>query len=188
MSDCSQPPPKKEWDLESVKRQRKRWLIFLFVDLAALITFDTIFGNASAIVAHGVCVAIFLSLYFPVAKRVLNPSDYSIVGIFSGTLFFPLLGWAYADNKIDNAIRQREAPATSAKPQFCSLAIFSLVLFLLPYVGLPMAICAVRKIAHSDGRLYGKKFAWVSVVVNALLLALMIFGITMAIISSRHEK
>lgn len=182
-----QPTPK-EWDIESVKHRRKIWLTFLFVDLAALVTFTFIFGSGAAIVAHAVCVAIFLSLYLPVAKRVLNPSDYSVTGIFIGTLLFPLFGWAYADRKIYDAIRQKASPLTSAKPQLISLAVFSLVLCLLPYAGLPMAICAVRRIGRSNGQLYGKKLAWVSVIINAAVLALMIFGITMGILSSRHAQ
>lgn len=59
-----------------------------------------------------------------------------------------------------------------------TLAVFSLVVCFVPFIGLPMAICAVRNSANSDGR--GKKCAWVSVVINA---AILVLGITIAVIS-----
>lgn len=69
--------------------------------------------------------------------------------------------------------------------QLSSLAVWSLILCLFPYVGLPMAICAVRTISKSEGRLYGKKLAWASVMVNGLVLAIMIFGITMGVFGGK---
>jgi len=65
------------------------------------------------------------------------------------------------------------------------LAMYSLLLSWLPIIGLPMAIAAVRKISKSKGVLYGKKLAWVSVVINALLLGMMILGITMGVLGSK---
>ncbi len=60
--------------------------------------------------------------------------------------------------------------AAPQPPVLSSLAVYSLILCLLPYLGLPMAIGALRRIAHSDGRLYGRKLAWASVIVNVLSL------------------
>jgi len=78
-----------------------------------------------------------------------------------------------------------KAPRGETTRQLSSVAVFSLVLCLLPYIGLPMAIASARKISKSDGRLYGKTLAWVSVVVNSLLLAAMVFGIIMGVLSSK---
>lgn len=69
--------------------------------------------------------------------------------------------------------------------ELSSLAVFSLVLCLLPPVGLPMAIASVHKISKSDGHLYGKTLAWISVTINGLMLAMMIFGIIMGILGSK---
>ncbi|HUU84618.1 MAG TPA: hypothetical protein VM243_14055, partial [Phycisphaerae bacterium] len=65
--------------------------------------------------------------------------------------------------------------------QLSSLAVWSLILCLFPYLGLAMAIWAVRTIRRSEGRLYGKKLAWASVLVNVLLLAVMTFGVIVAV-------
>ena len=62
----------------------------------------------------------------------------------------------------------RNSPTTQPPPQLSSLAVYSLVLCLLPYIGLPMAVAALRRIARSEGRLYGRKLAWASIVINSL--------------------
>jgi hypothetical protein len=65
-------------------------------------------------------------------------------------------------------------PRGTVRPQLSSMAVYSLVLCLLPYLGLPLAIGALRRIARSEGRLYGRPLAWASVVVNVLCLGFLL--------------
>lgn len=83
--------------------------------------------------------------------------------------------------KIELWKRQVDTPAPQP-PQLSSLAVYSLFLFLLPYVGLPMAIAALRRIARSEERLYGRKLAWAAVAVNTLSLLVMLAGIVLTVI------
>jgi hypothetical protein len=64
----------------------------------------------------------------------------------------------------------RDAATVSSPPELSSLAVYSLILFLLPYFGLPMAISALRRIGRSEGRIYGRKLAWASIIINTVSL------------------
>jgi len=89
--------------------------------------------------------------------------------------------------KIELWKRQVDTPPPQP-PQLSSLAVYSLFLFLLPYVGLPMAIAALRRIARSEGRLYGRKLAWAAVAVNALGLLVILAGIVLIVILTMLER
>ena len=82
----------------------------------------------------------------------------------------------------------QNSPATLPPPQLSSLAVYSLLLFLLPYVGLPMAFYALRRIAASEGRLYGRKLAWAAVVVNSLGLIFTLGIMAMAVLLGLSER
>ena len=71
-------------------------------------------------------------------------------------------------------------------PQLSSMAVYSLVLCLLPYLGLPLAIGALRRIARSEGRLYGRKLAWAAVVVNVLCLGIMLGSLILSLLGTLH--
>jgi hypothetical protein len=90
-----------------------------------------------------------------------------------------------ADSNILSSVPSKGVVPTKIKRQLSSLAVFSLVLgMFFPFVGLPMAIVAVREISKSEGRLYGKTLAWISIVLNSIMLAMLIFGVTMGILNS----
>jgi len=72
-------------------------------------------------------------------------------------------------------------PRGAVPPQLSSMAVYSLVLCLLPYLGLPLAIGALRRIARSEGRLYGRQLAWASVIINVLSLGIMLGGLIMSL-------
>lgn len=67
-------------------------------------------------------------------------------------------------------------------PQLSSMAVYSLVLCLLPYIGLPLAISSLRRIAKSDGRLYGRRLAWASVIINVLCLLFWLGVVTLTLL------
>jgi len=75
-------------------------------------------------------------------------------------------------------------PRGAVQPQLSSLAVYSLVLCVLPYLGLPLAIGALRRIAQSEGRLYGRKLAWASIIANVLCLGFMLAGFIMSFLGS----
>jgi len=77
-------------------------------------------------------------------------------------------------------------PRGAVQPQLSSMAVYSLVLCLLPYLGLPLAIGALRRIARSEGRLYGRKLAWAAVVVNVLCLGIMLGSLILSLLGTLH--
>ena len=175
------------WSPDEIKKRRVIYLVVFLVMIAGNIA-GSLFGAEGAFAINLVIGIVFLALFNAVAKRVLGYSGGTLVGISLVILFIPffsLLTIAVVDRKVYDTIKETQAPPGEIKRQLSSLAVFSLVLCLLPCVGLPMAIASVRKISKSEGRLYGKTLAWVSVVINGLLLAMMIFGITMGILSSK---
>jgi hypothetical protein len=68
------------------------------------------------------------------------------------------------------------------KTPLSSLAVYSLVLCLLPYVGLPMAFAALRRISQSEGRLSGRNLAWVSIIVNTVSLLIWLSVIALTVV------
>lgn len=177
-----------EWTTEKIKKRRAIYLVVFLLMIAGNFAAASLFGAEGAFAINLVIGIVFLALFNAVAKRVLGYSGGTLVGISLIILFIPffsLLTIAIVDRKVYDAIKEKQAPPGEIKRQLSSLAVFSLVLCPLPYVGLPMAIAAVRKISKSEGRLYGKTLAWISVVINGLLLALTIFGISMGILGSK---
>jgi hypothetical protein len=79
-------------------------------------------------------------------------------------------------------------PREAVRPQLSSMAVYSLVLCLLPYLGLPLAIGALRRIARSEGRLYGRQLAWAAVFLNVLGLGIMLGGWTMSFLATRQGR
>jgi hypothetical protein len=183
-----------EWTTEEIKRRRTIYLlVFLFTiagNIAGAILAEKGVINSSIFEVNFLMGIVFLAFFAWVAKGVLKYSTGTLVGMSLVILFIPfisILMIAIIDRKIYDAIKQKETPTGQVKRQISSLAVFSLVFCFLPYVGLPMAICAVRKISKSEGRLSGKELAWVSIGVNCFLLAMMIFGITMYILTSKSS-
>lgn len=177
-----------EWTTEEIKTRRTIYLLVFLLMIAGNIVGAIFGGKGGAVAVNLATGVVFLVLFNSVAKRVLSYSGGTLVGISLVILFIPffsLLTIAIVDRKVYDAIREKETPSGQIKRQLSSLAVFSLVLCLLPYVGLPMAIAAVRRISRSEGRLGGKTLAWISVVVNSLLLAMTILGITIGILASK---
>ena len=176
-----------ECNFDDIRKRRVAYLIVFLIMIAGNIA-GFVFGVKGAFIINLLIGIVFLALFNSVARQALGYSTDTLIGISLVILFIPffsLLTIAIVDRKVYDVIRQKQLPSGEIKRQLSSLAVFSLVLCLLPYVGLPMAIVSVRKISKSEGRLYGKTLAWISVVVNSLLLAMMILGITMAILSDK---
>ncbi len=179
------PPP--DWNSEEIRKKRYDYLVvFLLMIITSIV--GSGFGMNIGFLANLVLGGIFLTIFVTVVQRVLGYSTVTLLGLSLVILFVPFLSLlliAIVDRKVYDAIRQGEPLQSPIRPQLSSLAVCSLVLCLLPYIGLPMAIYAVRRITHSNGRLYGEKCASVSVVVNAAFLLFMIVGIATWFISIR---
>lgn len=74
--------------------------------------------------------------------------------------------------------------ASGVKRRFCVWGLFSFLLILLPYIGLPLGIVGLIKISKSNGMLYGKTLAWIAVVLNSLALLFIIFLIVLGAIET----
>lgn len=89
---------------------------------------------------------------------------------------------------IVQAFREKapEKEATSNQPEYqlSTLAVFSLVLFPIPIIGLPMAVAAMRKISRSDGHISGRTLAIISLVINSIMLLMWLLVIVMTNLKS----
>ena len=89
----------------------------------------------------------------------------------------------------DEYFEKKDSVLTSnPTPELSAMAVLSLLLWPLPYFGLPLAIISIVRISKSKGRLYGRMLAWISVVLNALLLVLCIIGIIGIIIETQASN
>jgi len=183
------PPQEPEWDVSDIKKKRLLYLICFvlhFIGYIIMIVFG-LSGEAGRVQAVGGYITVifgmaFLFFFLTSAKNIFGYGIGDIVLIGIG-LFIPFLGalvLAIMDGRIYQAIKRKEYPD---KPQFCSLVIYSLILFLLPVIGLPLAIISIRKRSKSNGLLYGKTLAWISLVLNAVPLFILLLGIVIPFIA-----
>ena len=181
------------WTIGEMKIRRAIYLIvFLLLFASNFACF--LFGTMGIYAINIVIIIVFLAIFINVARLVLGYSWGNLAGI-ALIMFIPfvsLLAVMYVDRKIYTVIKGALEPPSKIKQQsgqivrqLSSLAVFSLVLCPIPFIGLPMALAAVRKISRSNGHLYGKTLAWISVVVNGLLLGMMILGIIIGILTSK---
>lgn len=188
MSEVSikQPEKSMEWTIEDIKKRRRIYLSILLLMFAGNILGIVIGGGIGSFAVNFFLGVIFLILFNNVANQVLDYSGGKLIVISFVILFIPfvsLLTIVIVDREIYDALKEKEELLGKIKPQLSSMAVFSLVLcLLLPFIGFPMAIDAVRKISKSEGRLYGKTLAWISIIVNGLILALIIIAITLALL------
>jgi hypothetical protein len=165
-----------EWTVEEIKKLRAIYLVFYLLMIASNLA--VFFMGAPGYCINFAMGILFLSRFNPIVKRVLGYSGGTLVGISLVILFIPLFSVItilIVDHKIYDTIRAKQTPSGEIKCHLSSLAVCSLVLCLFPLIGLPLAIVAVHKISKSDGHLYGKTLAWISVVINGLLLAMVLF-------------
>ncbi len=158
-----------DWNIVEIRKRRARYLA-LFILMIACNVMLVIAGNIhgfligkSLLIPISLVVGIlFLIIFDSVAKQVLGYSTGMLIFISFIILFIPfasLITIAIVDNKIYAAIKGRQDNIGMAKRQLCSLAIFSILLFILPVIGLPLAALAIRRISKSEGQLYGKTLA-----------------------------
>ena len=178
------PPAEPQWDIHEIKKKRLLYLICFVLHFIGYIIM-ILFGLSGEAVGGYITVIFgiaFLFFFLTSAKKVFGYGIGDLVLIGIG-LLMPFLGalvLAIMDGRIYQAIKRKEYPD---KPQFCSLVIYSLILFLLPVIGLPLAIISIRKISKSNGLLYGKTLAWISLVLNALSLLPLLLGIVIPFIA-----
>ena len=181
------------WTIGEMKIRRAIYLIvFLLLFASNFACF--LFGTMGIYVIHIIIIIVFLAIFINVARLVLGYSWGNLAGI-ALIMFIPfvsLLTVMYVDRRIYAVVKGVQEPPSQINQQsgqiirqLSSLAVFSLVLCPIPFIGLPMAIVAVRKISRSNECLYGKTLARISVVVNGLLLGMMILGITIGILTSK---
>lgn len=169
------------FDLDQARKKRKLYLIFfVFLLISRAITLATPFG----VVLQLPLLIFFLIHFLSSVKCILGYSTGKRVAIGIG-IFIPLVSFvilAWLDYEMYHRIRKIERPVTpgyQGPKSFCSMGLYSLLLFPFPYAGLPLAIWAMRRIKKSDGRLYGRKLAVISLAVNAFFLLitfLMVLG------------
>ena len=168
---ASQPLQPNEWDLQKVKTRRKIYLIFFLLMVVGNIV-GSMFGSEGAFAVNLVMGAIFLVLFANIAKQVLGYSGGTLVGMSLVILFIPffsLMTIAFVDRKVYDAIKQRESPTPlRTKRELCRWAVWALVFFWIPVIGLLMGIKAVREIRSRRSELYGTTLAWIALVLGAL--------------------
>ena len=69
------------------------------------------------------------------------------------------------------------------KPVLNNKAVYSVAFWLLPIVGLPLALIAASEIRNSGGKQYGLLLAKISLVVNSILVAFIILGVVIGQLS-----
>jgi hypothetical protein len=183
------------WDVDEIKYLRKIYL-FIFVLLVLLAAANGYFravenpgGTLLSLLMHFLVVCCFYYYFFRVAAPVLEMSTGTIIVLIIVFALIPLLNLiliAYYDSRIFHAIREEEAHWGIINPEFCGLIIWSLVIFCIPYLGLLLAISALEKINASDGELYGKTAAWISIGINAISSIFYTFAFIMMYIGSRN--
>ncbi len=175
------------WNLDAVQKQRRVYLA-VFIAMIAVSIGWAIHGGVVGFIVHLGLSILFLLLFLRVTRLVLGYSAALLTVIALVILFVPFLSLlviAILDWKIYGKMLPRLAAVSSTKPQLCSLAIAALVFSVFPPIGFPASICALRDISKSKGKLYGKKCAWVALIISGALLSLIIFGITRGIIESK---
>lgn len=170
--------------IEDIKKRRRIYLVLFLAMIVAHIIEAFSTARIQAYLAFLILAVVFLTQFLKVIKIVLGYSSGSIVGILLLILLpiplVPIITIVVLDHKIYQVIRHGGAKPTQEHPQICALAYWSLILFFFPYVGLPMSIFALRKIARSHGTLRGKGIAWAALVINLLFLGTMILGIVLS--------
>lgn len=177
------PKPQQEpkWDVSEIKKKRLFYLICFMLMVIGQILFG-LFGEPIWLYLIFIFWIAFLLFFLTSIKKVFGYGIGDLVLIGIG-LLIPILGalvLAIMDGMLYKAIRRKEYPD---KPQFCPLVVYSFILCFCPVIGFPFAIICLRKIYKSNGLLYGKTLAWISLILNAILLSFLILAIIMGVIS-----
>lgn len=179
----SKPSFQQNRDLDAAKKKRALYLTFFVL---AIIGNGITMATPMGLLLYLPCLAAFLYFFLSTAKTVGEYSTWALVGIGLG-LFIPgvsIIILLIVDTKLYQSIRDADGAAHPDRGprEFCSMGLYSLILFLFPYIGLPLAYFALRRISRSEGRLYGKTLAVISLVLNALMLGLLILIIILALL------
>ncbi len=165
------PPQSNDWDIQKVKTRRTIYLLFFLLMVVGNIV-GSMFGSEGAFAVNLIMGVVFLILFANIAKQVLGYSGGTLVGMSLVILFIPffsLMTIAFVDRKVYDGIRQRESPTPLKKRrELCRWAVWSLVFFWIPVIGLLMGIKAVRDIRSRRSELYGATLAWIALVLGAL--------------------
>jgi hypothetical protein len=121
-----------------------------------------------------------------VAKKVLQWSNarlnllFFLIVVPLGSSIFILI----VDRKIYNKILDLRISSGEISTRLSSSAVWSLLLFLFPYIGLPLSIYSLRAIRRSQGRLRGEALAWIALAINGLMMLGCIFVLVMGVLLS----
>jgi uncharacterized membrane protein YhaH (DUF805 family) len=159
------------WDVAKVKTKRKIYLLF-FLLMAVGNIVGAMFGSEVTFFVNLLMGIVFLTLFAKVSMKVLGYSIQTLVGMSIVILFIPffsLLTIAFVDRRIYDAIKQEGRPTPLAKERELSrCAVWSLVFFWIPVIGLLLGINAIKDIRSRPTELYGTTLAWIAVVLGAL--------------------
>ncbi|MCF7956107.1 MAG: hypothetical protein K9M75_09920 [Phycisphaerae bacterium] len=172
------PAGETDWDVEVAKKWRKLYLLF-FV-LMVIMNLISMKAGPVMLLLYFPCAMAFLYYFLCTAKLV---KGYSAVktAFTCIALLIPLVSiiiLLYVDSDVYKRIKERENPELIPvvdERSFCWWGLYSFMLILIPFFGLPLGILALVKISKSGGMLYGKVLAWIAVVLNSIML--FIYGI-----------
>jgi hypothetical protein len=176
--------PARDWDLATAKRNRTLYLTFFIL---MIIGNGITMGTAAGVLLYLPALVLFLIFFLRTAKMVGGYSTLELIGIGIGA-FIPVISLivlGIVDVKLYKSIRGvdgKTTPSYGGPREFSSMSLYSLLLVAFPYIGLPLAFFAIRRISNSQGRLYGRKLAIISLTLNLFALAFLIFIIIMAIL------
>jgi len=113
---------------------------------------------------------------------LLPKTDQELVALLASPASSTPAALAAAKAELGQRMEAYDSPPPGNRPRGAvPPQLSSMVLCLLPYLGLPLAIGALRRIARSEGRLYGRQLAWASVIINVLSLGIMLGGLIMSL-------
>jgi len=140
-------------------------------------------GPVLVLVYYVLAVA-FLVIFLRTARRLDYSTGWLLVMavlILLPLPLVPILTIAVVDRGMGELIEKRSLHSAfrreavgSDQPRVDPLAYLSLVLFMFPYFGLPLALLALYRIGKSNGARTGRGLAWTGVGLNAVVLAVII--------------
>lgn len=177
------------WDLALAKKRRKLYILFFALAMVGNLMLAVGIAPILGAILYLPSLVLFLVFFLSTARLIKKYSAVKMV--FTGLgLFVPVVSLIilfYVDRDLYKRIRDRENPGgltANSKRRFCSWGLYSFLLILIPFIGLPLGVVALVKISKSEGMLYGKILAWVAVAGNAIMLLLFVFVIVTGLMAS----
>ncbi|HUW56136.1 MAG TPA: hypothetical protein VMZ92_05835, partial [Planctomycetota bacterium] len=158
-------------------RARRRGYICVLLLAIALAVAALMTGNPIYWAIRLAVIIVFLILFLGTAHAVLGYPAWKLVLMAIGILipFVSLIVLGVVDHKV--YARMREASGAPPLAPVTGFAYFSLLLCIVPVVGLALSIIAVVRIRRSAGALRGMAMSIVAMVISALITGVCLLGL-----------